>query len=503
MEHSTQQDLGRTIAASGPDSSHGERTGTGLRAGHYDRWLIALFLLSLPFVNPWVHGDGVGYYAFARALLIEHRLDFRNDWLNADAEFRQTHTGALGRLTPENYTATGRIDNHFSIGPAILWSPFLIAAHAGVLAADAMGAHIPADGYARPYLLAMSLGTAVYGFLGLWISFLIARCYVAERWAFLATLGIWAASSLPIYMYFNPSWSHAQSAFVVALFIWHWEATRGGRSLAQWIVLGLIGGLMMDMYYVNAIVMVFPFLESLAHYRRSLASRQTGETAALFLKDAAFLGAGVVAFSPTLISKKIIFGSYFNFGYREQWHWSSPALLKVAFSADHGLLSWTPIALLAIVGLSVLTRRDRNVAIYSLITFAVYLYVIGCYQDWDGIASFGNRFFVSLTPIFIVGLAALFDSLARAWSVRRTLALATASTALLISWNFGMMYQWGMHLIPVRGPISWSQAAYNQFAVVPRQAARELEHYFLRRGNLMKHIENKDMRQLESRSHPN
>jgi hypothetical protein len=36
----------------------------------------------------------------------------------------------------------------------------------------------------------MALGTAVYGFLGLWISFLIARRCVAERWFFLATTGI-------------------------------------------------------------------------------------------------------------------------------------------------------------------------------------------------------------------------------------------------------------------------------------------------------------------------
>jgi len=46
----------------------------------------------------------------------------------------------------------------------------------------------------------------------------LARKYVAAHWAFLATLGIWGASSLPVYMYFNPAWSHVQSAFAVAFF---------------------------------------------------------------------------------------------------------------------------------------------------------------------------------------------------------------------------------------------------------------------------------------------
>ena len=43
----------------------------------FEKVLIGFFVLSLPFSNPWVRGDGVGYYAFARSLLIEHRLDFK------------------------------------------------------------------------------------------------------------------------------------------------------------------------------------------------------------------------------------------------------------------------------------------------------------------------------------------------------------------------------------------------------------------------------------------
>src|SRR5712664_2918656 len=35
-----------------------------------ERPLLLLFLLSLALLNPWVRGDGVGYYAFARAPLL-------------------------------------------------------------------------------------------------------------------------------------------------------------------------------------------------------------------------------------------------------------------------------------------------------------------------------------------------------------------------------------------------------------------------------------------------
>jgi hypothetical protein len=481
-------------------SSSVRSAGIGSLFGTYDRWLIALFLFSLPFVNPWVHGDGVGYYAFVRSLVIEHRLDFRQDWLHANPEFRMSRTDAQGRITAGNYTSTGHLNNHFAIGPALLWLPFLLAAHAGVLISNALGSRIPPDGFSKPYVVVMAVSTALYGFLALWISYRIARRYVAERWAFLATLAFWGASSLPVYMYFNPSWSHAQSAFVVALFLWYWNRTRGARAQLQWIFLGLIGGLMMDVYYVNAIVLVLPLFESLARCRQSLSLRRPREAASLLAGNVCFSCALLIAFLPTLIAKKIIYGSYLNFGYTERWSWNSPALLKVAFSSDHGLFSWTPIVILAVAGLFLLLKRDRDLALYCLVAFALFLYVIGSYQDWDGLSSFGNRFFVSLTPMFILGLAVLFDWLALAWNPRRALGLAAASMALLILWNFGMMYQWGMHLVPVRGPISWRDAAYNQVAVVPVQAARTFENYILRRSQLMRHIENEDIEQL--RSHP-
>ena len=464
----------------------------------YEAILLLLFLLTLPFSNPWVRGDGVGYYAFARSMLIEHRLDFTRDWLDANASFRLNRTTAAGEILPDQYTSTGHLNNHFSVGPAILWSPFLAATHAGVLAWDRLGGHVAADGYSRPYRVAMAVSTAFYGFLGLLISFAVASKYVAERWAFLATIGIWFASSLPVYMYFNPSWSHAQSAFVVALFLWYWLRTRGARTWGQWVLLGALGGLMMDVYYVAAVVLLLPLLESLAGYRASLRGEAAEPSSQLFFKDAVFAAALAAAFLPTLIAKKIIYGSYFQMGYTESWFWYSPAFFKVCFSSDHGLFSWTPILLFAAAGLFFLRKYDRSLALYLIAVFVAYLYAMGCYQNWSGISSYGSRFFVGLTPIFVLGLAALLDWMARALQGRRAAILAWGATVLLIAWNLGLMFQWGMHLIPDRGPISWRKAAYNEVAVVPSQAAQSVRNYFLGRRQMMERIEQQDVHGLTS-----
>ncbi len=457
---------------------------------------MVLFLLSLPLSNPWVRGDGVGYYAFTRSLLIEHRLDFTKDWQRANTSFRMGRLGADGRPLPDQYTVTGHLDNHFSVGPAILWSPFLIVAHVGVVLCDRLGGHIPADGFSKPYLMAMALGTAVYGFLALVISFVLARRYLAERWAFFATLGIWFGSALPVYMYFNPSWSHAHSAFTVALFVWYWTITRPTRTWSQWAILGAIGGLMLDVYYVSGVLLLLPLLESLGDYWNERKAAGIKQVRDLFIGNILF-GLGLfVAFLPSLIAKKIIYGAYLKSGYEHLWNWNSPALLKVALSADHGLFSWHPILIAAAVGLFCLGRYDKTLSLYSIGVFAALLYVIGCYADWDGVSSFGNRFFVLMTPLFILGLASFFDWLARVWQERRAAILAWSGTTVLVLWNLGLIFQWGMHMIPERGPISWRVAAYNQVAVVPAQATWAVRGYLMHRKDMMDQIEQEDVKQL-------
>src|SRR5580704_6649938 len=122
-----------------------------------EKLLFFLFLLTLPFGNPWVRGDGVGYYAYLRSALIDHDLRFENDYLAANESFVISRVDAQGRLLPRLYTKTGYVENHFTVGPALLWAPVVLAVHGIVLLADHFGAHVSADGYSRPYLLTMAL----------------------------------------------------------------------------------------------------------------------------------------------------------------------------------------------------------------------------------------------------------------------------------------------------------------------------------------------------------
>ncbi len=467
--------------------------------------LVLLFLLSLPLINPWIRGDGVGYYAFARAPLIEHSLDFERDYLNANSGFRERRVDETGHVKTFYRTRTGHLDNHFSVGPAILWAPFLVLAHGTVLLARAAGSSVTADGFSAPYRIAMAFATALYGFFGLLLSFRLAGKYVHKHWALLATLGVWWASSFPVYMYFNPSWSHAQSAFSVALFLWYWHETREDRTPRQWLLLALITGLMLNVYFANAMLLAVLLVEAIPQYLAAFRAVPEHSLPArtLFFRHATFALMVLLSFFPTFLSRYLIYGNAFESGYipLKDWFWRAPFFLAVLFSSSHGLFAWTPLLLFSAAGLWLFWRSQPRIGVAFVAAALAFYFLIACYPDWAGISSFGNRFFISLTSLFILGLGVFLDRFARLFR-KPSAAMASAAFGLacFVLWNLAFLFQWGAHLIPARGPISWSEMIHNQFFVVPRRISADLQHYLFRRGDMMQQIEQRDSEQLKQRN---
>lgn len=438
----------------------------------YEKALAILFLFTVPMVRPWIHGDGRGYYAFARALLFQHDLDFEQDWRRGYESHPLVFDPSFHALY---LTPNGHISNHWTIGPAILWSPFLFTARAVTPLVDALrGTHYAADGFSQPYMIAMALGTLFYGFLTLWISLRLARKYAPESWAFLAVVGIWLATSFAFYLYVEPSFAHTPSAFLTALFVWYWDRTRGNREWQHWLALGAIAGLMVDTYYPNALVLVLILLESAMDYWTVWRNRSSKQFRKQLVNNLLFAATAALLFSPTLLTKKILWGSYFRTGYKQAWYWNSPAFFQVCFSS-HGLFSWTPILIPSVIGLYLLRKYEQVLSYFLLVTLFAFTYFVGCYEDWHAIPSFGNRFFVSLTVFFILGLAALMKHLDSLFVHRRIQWPAVTFTVLLIFWNCGAIYQFSAHLFPQLGEVSWSQVAYNQVAVVPGQVTELLK----------------------------
>jgi hypothetical protein len=468
------------------------------------RCLFILFVLTLSLVTPYLRGDGIAYYAYIASLVIDHDLYFEDEYRHADPLHYHNYFDAQDRLKPHLYTQTGYVRNMASIGPSLLWAPFFLTAHIFTALYNVLPfphAPIPQDGFSLPYRYLCALSTALYGFLGLLLAFSVARQLFDDRVAFWATLGIWFASGLPVYMYFLPFMSHAHSVFTCSLLVWFWWRTYDQRvaaddlttfRLRSWFLLGLLSALAFITYYPNLLLSLFVLADfvELTYRARQHSWRFAGLFVAVPMALWAF--GFFLGWLPLGLIKWVIYGSPFQLGYGEPWWFFDPRLWQVLFSSEHGLFSWTPIILLACVGFVPLIHRQPNLGWRCLLTFLTFWYLIASYDDWHGQSSFSNRFFLSLTPLFVLGLAALLAAVRERFK-EAAFRFALVFIALLILWNFGFIFQWGTGLINKRGPISWTKMIRQQLTVVPKELPRTAYRLFTDRHGLLKEIERRDM----------
>ncbi len=448
-------------------------------------WWVVAAVLACVLVNPYVRGDGNGYYAWLVSPVIDGDLDFTNQFQRADPLFHTLIFEPDGTVRPEARTVTGRVGNQWSVGPAVMWAPWFLVAHGGVTLARALGATVSADGYSWPYVWLVSMGTALYGMLALWLSARVATWLGYGRGAGLAALGIGLASSLPVYQVFLPFHVHALAACAVAAFV-AWAVWRGRLSSAvDWAVWGALAGLMVQVYHLNGVLV----LPAIWVWQRSIAA---GGWVPAIRHGVLFAGAAMLVCLPQMVGKTLLYGRPWITGYQDQFLWSEPRLWQTALSPNHGWWLWTPVVVIALAGL-VRVWRSHAVMRPWLLAVVVFYVVVASYQNWHGQSSFGNRFFISLSVVLVLGLAAVADwAAARGVSTRRTLA---AAIALLAVWNIGFMFQWGTNIIPNRGPVSFRTVAVNQVTVVPARLTGFLRRYLGDRQGVQDEVERGDVRQ--------
>jgi len=381
--------------------------------------------------------------------VIDGNLDFENEFRHGDALFREVYFDEHGAVRPSMYASTGRVINQWAVGPSILWLPWFLAAHGVVGLLDRFGAAIPPDGFSAPYRWSCAIGTACYGWVAVMLAWGIAVRLTGARAALIATLAMWWASPLPVYMYFLPFHVHALSAFAVAVFLWTWLRALPERAgPTRWLLWGALAGFMVAVYYLNALFVLIVPVELWRRWRRGALSGTR------LLACAAALATGAaLALAPHVAVKWIVHGSPLATGYSDEFFWTTPRLWQVAFSAEHGLFLWTPVWIAAVAGLVQLARRQPPSGAGCSRCSCSSTTVWPAIRTGTASRRLGTGSFLSFTAAFALGVGALAqqtDQAARAWRAR---AVAPAVLILLTAWNLGFMFQWGANLVPSRGPV--------------------------------------------------
>lgn len=450
--------------------------------------LATVFLITLIFLTPVLRGDGVGYYAYLRSFAIDGDFNFKNEYLMADKLLLLQIFDDNKQIKSTWLTKKGLPSNFYSVGCSLLWIPFFIIGHLFSILNN-----VPRDGYSYPYIFSVGLGTALYAFIGLIFIYKLCRSYFSASTSLMAILSLWFASNLPIYMYFLTFMSHGLSLFMVSCFIYFWQRTLFRKGIKEWIILGSLGGLMTIVYYVNGVFLLLPFFEYLNimidDIKKGSLKILLYDTGGGFL----FLLSFAVMLLPGFFIKNIIYGSYFVTGYEwvvRGWEWLTPRFIKILFSSHHGLFSWNPIYLIGLLGYAFFYKRDRRIFYYFGICFMLFLYIISVSQiDTAVHSSFGSRTFISCMPIFAIGLGSFIEYIRE----RKKLLWFSLFVILLIIWNFGFMFQWGINMVSRRFPISWRNMIYNQVFVAPKRLPSYIVKFFAVRTNFVSQIQQEDL----------
>jgi len=432
---------------------------------------VCLFLLSLPAVTARIYSsDEIQYFAYLRSLWFDRDLSFENEYQHF-YDLRIARSDGFHETFLERTTDTGRRINFGTIGCAILWAPFYAG---GDIVARASGA--PVDGFSKPYVGAVAYGSAVYGFLALVLAILAAGRLGLN--GFRAALAIWFGTPLLFYMYVAPPFSHACSAFGVALFTWTWLRVRERWTVRGALALGAAGALMamireQDLFFVFGPALDFA-IGTFAG--RDLKSRVPAALAGC----AAF----AVVFVPQAATYAVLnghVGPHASVG--RKMNWISPHALQVLLSSEHGFFVWTPLALVAMVGLAFLppeggSDRRKSVAICLLLVVALQIYVGGSVESWTVAGAFGQRRFIALTTAMIIGYAALEQGL-RGAAARRALA---AITIAAVYWNLALTAEFAVGLMD-RQRLEPAKNAYDALFTLPRMAPGLLYRYLFDRAS--------------------
>ena len=426
--------------------------------------LVCLFLLSLPAVTPRIYSsDEIQYFAYLRSLWFDHDLSFENEYryfydrgIAQSEGFRETFL--------EFQTDTGHRINFGTIGCAILWSPFYALAD---LVARVTGA--PRDGFSAPYLAGVAYGSAVYGFLAL-----VLAIWCASRLgfnAFTGALAVWTGTPLLFYMYVAPPFSHACSAFGVALFTWAWLRVRGEWSPRGMAALGASGALMLMVREQDA----FFALPVALDYGLWALSSPKPKVRSLLSAAAAF----AIVYAPQAAAYLIInghLGPHASVGNKMQW-WG-PHALQEMFSPEHGYFIWTPLAMIGIAGLAALAFRRTTEATFLLLMVALQIYIGGSVASWTVAGGFGQRRLVSISAALVIGFAAVWY-MARGRPAR---AILTAVTLLAVYWNLALTAEFATGLMD-RQRLEPPKNAYHAFVTLPRMVPALAYRYFFDRSS--------------------
>lgn len=452
------------------------------------KYLILIFLVLVSFftirfivVGYGVGGDGEWYYSYLPSLIIDHDLNFENQyllspWRQSSNKFMDKNATIYSwdkRLSER--TSTGYVPNPFPIGSAVLWFPFFFLSLILISFINILGFNISLDGYSSVSQYITMIGSIFYAVLGMLLANrLIGRFNIEQKNNNLAIFLILFGTFAIQYFAIEPSMSHANDFFITTLFFYYFYnyliLTNNEVGYVNWILFGLICSLMVMVRPQNSIFLILPiinYLDTVVERKDHPKRIVKDDLINCCLISFSFL----ISVSPLLLSWKIIYGSFITIPQGSDFlHYLSPQVVLLLFSFNHGLLTATPLLFFSLIGFILLMHENwmrgswvnRKFLTFLSLAFLQQLYINSIVTDWWASDSFGSRRFTGLMFIFMFGLAFLLERIYN----KKFSYIIYFLFSILIIFNIIYLIEYNTMIIPRSGIVTYMDIINKIFIIL-------------------------------------
>ena len=293
----------------------------------------------------------------------------------------------------------------YSIGQAVMMTPFFLAGHAYASVSDTY----PADGFSKPYQRAIHWGSLFIAFIGLWFYRKNLLEYFDETATSFTLLFLTIGTNYLNYTAFDGAMTHNWLFTVYALLIWmsiQWHKNPTWKKSAA---IGVLIGLAALTRPTDIIALIIPIFWAMNLTATAIKNRFS------FLfknwKHLAFAATITAAIgSIQIIYWLYVTGEPIVYSYQHQYfEWDIPHLKDVLISYRSGWLTYSPIMVFAIIGLFNLAWQKMELFFAVLLFSLLNYYIVSSWSIWWYGGSLGMRALIQSYPIWAFPFAAFIS----------------------------------------------------------------------------------------------